>query len=224
MTHPKKWYIHVTEENHTELNRWRLSKRTSKASKWDYLFIPGTLLVSEHPYDGTYFFSNIGNFLKCHYQEISLEQFRQITNPNQTIMSKPIQISRELLNEYYNAATLEQRAYLTEHFKLDGTTTVEAIRGLHDMACEGWKPKIKKNHPKCFPGDSKYFDFSEHASCIISEDVCKALGLRKDFIQVRNSDDQELDKRSFYLSPTYNWELVQDGRATVLIPTKKSRN
>jgi hypothetical protein len=396
MKHPEKWYIPVTKENHAELNRWRLRKRTSKASKWDDKFVPGSFLVSEHPYDGTYFFSDFGNFLKCHYQEItleqfreitnsqpmkhpekwyipvteenrdeldrwrqsvatshrshqlrpkldlllskhiidgsyffgstvdvfrrnpiykayddyqeitleqfrqitntqpmkhpehwcieatkenfselkawweenadtdfhfqvgytlmsehpkdeskyyagdiknciadypqfveiSLEQFRQITNPTQTTMSKSIRISRELLNEYYNAATTPQKEYLTEHFKLDGTTTVEAIRGLHDMACGGWKPKIKKNHPNCFPEDSKYFDFSEHANKpgqrVVSADVCKSLGLKNDFIQIRNSDNQELDKRSFYLSPTYNWELVKDDNATVLIPTKKS--
>ena len=310
MKHPEKWYIPVTEENHAELNRWRLSKRTSKTSKWDYLFIPGTLLVSKHPYDGTYFFSNFGNFLKCHYQEItleqfrqitnsqpmkhpehwcieateenfkelkawweenadtdfhfqvgytlmsehpkdeskyyagdiknciadypqfveiSLEQFRQITNPTQTTMSKSIRISRELLNEYYNAATIPQKEYLTEHFKLDGTTTVEAIRGLHDMACEGWKPKIKKNHPDCFPEESKYFDFSKHAKQgkrVVSADVCESLGLTEGnggFIQVRNnSDNPETHHRSFYLNSRYNWELVQDGPAMVLIPTKKS--
>jgi hypothetical protein len=394
MTHPKKWYIPVTKENHAELNRWRLSKRTSKASKWDDRFVPGSFLVSEHPFDGSYFFlddwrSSESDYLEItlekfreitnsqsmkhpekwyipvtqenrdeldrwrqsvatshrshqlrpkldlllskhiidgsyffgssvdifrrnpiykayhDYQEITLEQFRQITNSqpmkhpehwcieateenfkelkawweenadtdfhfqvgytlmsehphdpskyyggdiknciddypqfveitleqfreitnsnqNQTTMSKSIQISRELLNEYYNAATSEQKAYLTEHFKLDGTTTIKAIRGLHDMACEGWKPKIKKNHPNCFPEDSKYFDFSEHANFIISKNVCRSLGLENDFIQVRNSDNQVLDKRSFYLSPRYNWELVQDGPAMVLIPTKKS--
>lgn len=304
MKHPEKWYIPVTKENHAELNRWRLSKRTSKASKWDDKFVPGSFLVSEHPYDGTYFFSDFGNFLKCHYQEITLEQFREITNPhpehwcigatkenfkelyawwrnnasehythfqvgytlvsdhprdkskyyggsiaqclydypqfveitleqfrqitnsNQTTMSKSIQISRDLLNAYYDAATTPQKEYLTEHFKLDGTTTEEAIRGLHDIACATWKPKIKKNHPDCFPEDSKYFDFSEHVrnssmgEFIISADVCKSLGFENNFIQVRNSNNPELDQRSFYLSSAYNWELVQDGPAMVLIPTK----
>jgi hypothetical protein len=398
MKHPEKWYIPVTEENHAELNRWRLSKRTSKTSKWDYLFIPGTLLVSKHPYDGTYFFSNFGNFLKCHYQEITLEQFRQITNSQpmkhpehwcieateenfkelyawwrnnaaerytnfhvgytlvsdhpcdksryyggdiknciddypqfveitleqfreitnpqpmkhpekwyipvtqencdelsrwrqsvatshilhrlrpkldvllssriasgsyyfagnvddfrrnsnykdyqeitleqfreitnsnqtQTTMSKSIQISRELLNEYYNAATTPQKEYLTEHFKLDGTTTEEAIRGLHDMACERWKPKIKKNHPDCFPEESKYFDFSKHVDKfgqqrVVPEDICESLGLAGDFIQVRNNrSNPETHHRSFYLSNQYNWELKFEGGAMVLIPTKKS--
>lgn len=219
-THPEKWYIPVTKENHKELNRWRLSKRTREASKWDDKFVPGSILVSEHPCDGSYFFlPDTGMFQKRGYQEITLEQFRQITKPT---MSKQIQISRELLNVYYEASTREQKAYLAEHFKLDGTTTDEAIRGLHDLACGKWKPRIKKNHPDCFPEDSKYFDFSEHNKFIISADVCKSLGLENDFIQVRNSDNPELHNRSFYLTSEYNWELVQDDNATVLIPTKKS--
>jgi len=223
MQHPEKWSIPVTQENYAELNRWRLSKRTREASKWDDKFVPGSILVSEHPCDGSYFFlPDTGMFQKRGYQEITLEQFRQITKPT---MSKQIQISRELLNEYYDAATSPQRAYLSEHFKLDGTTTDEAIRGLHDMACKDWKPKIKANHPDCFPEESKHFDFSEHARkkgrFILSADVCDSLGLERDFIQVRNSGNQELDKRSFYLSSTYNWELVQDDNRMVLIPTKK---
>jgi hypothetical protein len=225
MKHPEKWYIPVTEENHAELNQWRLSKRTQEASKWDDSFVPGATLLSAHPYhDGSYFYAKSCRIDETErdngYQEITLEQFRQITNPNQTTMSKSIYISRKLLNEYYEAANLEQKAYLTEHFKLDGTTTEEAIRGLHDIACATWKPKIKKNHPDCFPEESKYFDFSEHASSIISQDVCRSLGLENDFIQVRNSSNPEIDKRSFYLSSRYNWKLVQDGIATVLIPTK----
>ena len=236
MQHPEKWYIPVTKENYEELNRWRLRKRTLEASKWDDKFVPGAILVSEHPCDGSYFFNNTNMFLK-RYQEITLEQFRQITNSTQpqTTMSKSIQISRELLNEYYNAATIPQKEYLTEHFKLDGTTTVKAIRGLHDMACATWKPRIKKNHPDCFPEDSKYFDFFEFAnqddSRVVSRDVCESLGLNKGhdgFIQVRNNfDNLETHHRSFYLSSHYNWELVQDGTeegrpVMVLIPTKKS--
>jgi antitoxin component YwqK of YwqJK toxin-antitoxin module len=310
MTHPKKWYIPVTQENCEELNRWRRTKAEGRG--WSDLK-EGRILLSEHPTDSSYYWcggleyfttrypsyqeisleqfrqitnsqpmkhpeywcieateenfkelyawwrNNVherythfrvgytlmydrpddeskyyaGSVAECLFEypqfvEITLEQFRQITNSNQTIMSKPIQISRELLNEYYNAATLEQRAYLTEHFKLDGSTTVEAIRGLHDMACEGWKPKIKKNHPGCFPEDSKYFDFSKHVDKfgqekrVVPEDVCESLGLAGDFIQVRNnSSNPETHHRSFYLSNQYNWELKFEGGAMVLIPTKK---
>jgi hypothetical protein len=227
MKQPKHWCIEATEENFEELYVWWKKNVSGRY----YYFEVGCTLMSNHLHDESKYYS--GSVAQCLFEypqfvEITLEQFRQITNSNQTqtTMSKSIRISRELLNEYYNAATTPQKEYLTEHFKLDGSTTVKAIRGLHDMACGGWKPKIKKNHPNCFPEDSKYFDFSEHANKpgqrVVSADVCKSLGLKNDFIQIRNSDNQELDKRSFYLSPTYNWELVKDDNATVLIPTKKS--
>jgi hypothetical protein len=228
MKHPKNWYIPVTNENHEELSRWR--KRVATQYRDMELKPYDSVVLSAHHRDGSYYYADGVKGLKAEnayndYQEITLEQFRQITNPTQTPMSKQIQISRNLLNEYYEASTNEQKAYLSEHFKLDGSTTVEAIRGLHDLACSTWKPRIKANHPDCFPEESKYFDFSNHARkkgrFILSADVCESLGLERDFIQVRNSGNQELDKRSFYLSSTYNWELVQDDNKMVLIPTKK---
>ncbi len=232
MKHPEKWYIPVTKDNHAELNRWR--QRVATSHRDGILHPYESVILSAHHRDGSYYYASDAKGLKANgayidYQEITLEQFRQITNPNQnqTPMSKQIRISRELLNEYYEASTNEQKDYLTEHFKLDGTTTVEAIRGLHDMACERWKPKIKKNHPDCFP-ITKYFDFSKHANKseqgkkVVSKGVCESLGLVEDFIQVRNSCNQELDQRSFYLTTNYNWELVQDDRVMVLVPTKKS--
>jgi hypothetical protein len=229
MKHPEHWCIEATEENFKELHAWW---RNNAAEHYTH-FQVGYTLVSDHPHvESKYYYGSVAQciFEYPQFVEISLEQFRQITNSNQPQipMTKQIQISRELLNEYYNAATLEQRAYLTEHFKLDGSTTDKAIRGLHDMACEGWKPKIKKNHPNCFP-ITKYFDFSEHVrnssmdKFIISADVCKSLGLAPDFIQVRdNTDNPKTHHQSFYLSAEYNWELVQDDNAMVLIPTKKS--
>ena len=233
MTHPKKWYIPVTEENHAELLPWWQTK--TEGSGWSNLK-EGRILLSEHPTDSSYYWGGPEEGLtERHpsYQKITLEEFRQITNSNQnqTTMSKQIQISRELLNEYYEAATSPQRAYLSEHFKLDGRTTDEAIRGLHELACSTWKPKIKKNHPDCFPEDSKYFDFSKHANKtgqerrVVSEDVCKSLGLDDDhfgFIQIRNNPcNPQTNNRSFYLDNGYNWELKQDDEAMVLIPTKK---
>jgi hypothetical protein len=223
MTHPKHWCIEATNENFSELYAWW---KKSVGDSYNG-FRVGRTLMSQHPKDESQYYA--GDIKHCiadypQFVEITLEQFREITNFNytQTTMTKSIQISRELLNEYYNAATIPQKEYLTEHFKLDGTTTDEAIRGLHDIACGIWKPRIKKNHPDCFPEDSKHFDFSERMNrFIISRDVCKSLGLEEDFIQVRNSGNQELAKRSFYLSPTYNWELVQDDNRMALIPTKK---
>jgi hypothetical protein len=216
--HPEYWCIEATEENFKELYAWW---RNNASEPYTH-FQVGYTLMSDHPRDESKYYG--GSIAQClddypQFVEITLEQFRQTT------MSKSIQISRDLLNAYYDAATLAQKEYLTEHFKLDGTTTDEAIRGLHDIACTTWKPRIKKYHPDCFPEESKYFDFSEYSSkkgsFIVSADVCESMGLVKDFIQVRNSVNQELDKRSFYLSSTYNWELVQDENKMVLIPTKK---
>jgi hypothetical protein len=228
--HPEHWCIEANEENFKELYAWW---RNNAAERYTY-FQVGHTLVSDHPHDESkYYLGSIAQFLDNYpqFEEVTLEQFRQITNPNQTqtTMRKQIQISRELLNEYYEAATSPQKAYLSEHFKLDGRTTNEAIRGLHDMACKFWKPKIKKNHPDCFPEDNKYFDFSKHVNLnVVSEDVCEALGLRGEFIQVRNNfDNPKTHHQSFYLSSYYNWELVQDGTESgrpvmVLIPTKRS--
>jgi hypothetical protein len=236
--HPEHWCIEATEENFKELYAWWRSNADERYTR----FQVGYTLVSGHPRDESkYYGGSIANCLDDYPQfvEITLEQFRQITNSNQTqtTMTKQIQISRELLNEYYEAATSPQKAYLSEHFKLDGRTTDEAIRGLHDLACSTWKPRIKANHPDCFPEDSKYFDFSKHANKngqerrVVSEDVCKSLGLTAatgGFIQVRkNSSNPETHHQSFYLDSDYNWELVQDGAedgtpVMVLIPTKKS--
>ena len=226
--HPEHWCIEATEENFEELYAWWRNNVPERYTG----FQVGYTLVSVHPHDTSKYY--LGSIVSCveHYpqfKEITLEQFRQITNPNQTqtTMSKSIQISRDLLNAYYDAATTPQKEYLTEHFKLDGTTTEGAIRGLHDMACSTWKPKIKKNHPDCFPEDSKYFDFSRYVRnkswSFVSKEVCESLGLVPDFIQVRNnSSNLETHHRSFFLSSEYKWELKFDEGAMVLIPTKKS--
>ena len=146
-------------------------------------------------------------------------------------MPKTIKISRQLLNEYYEVATTPQKEYLIENFKLDGTTTDEAIRELHAMACDRWKPRIKKNHPDCFPEESKHFDFSGYVSNngynILKEGAGNQLGMSNTFIQIRNNDgSHETNMRSFYLDSAYNWELKHDGSEDgnlvyVLIPTKK---
>ena len=226
--HPKKWCIEATEENYAELQRWRLSVAREWTGSGD--FRVGQVLLSKHPYDHSYYFADPMSVLRDNedyndYQEITLEQFRQITKstPNQKAMSKSIQISRELLDEYYEASTSEQKDYLVEHFKLDGTTTDEAIRGLHGIACSTWKKRIKKNHPDCFQEESKYFDFSEAAGeeFLIHETIIEKLGLHSNFIQVRNSTDKRYHRKSFYLSSSYNWELASDGDIQVLIPTKK---
>lgn len=229
-TLPAKWYIEATEENREELNSWRLKNATQYLLR--YHFAVGHTLLSEHHSDKSCYYSDDADEVRgCDeykdYQEITIEQFRQITNSKP--MSKPevktIQISRTLLNDYYEAATKEQKEYMSKHFKLDGTTTDETIRGLYELACNKWKPHIKANHPECFPEDSKYFDFSKHTNqygcdSIVSNNVAESLGLCRNFIQVRGSDTENND-RSFYLDRRYNWELINEGGVMVLIPTKK---
>jgi len=230
-THPEKWYIPLTEENYNEVKSWWL-KQVEK-SGWGGRTLPhDKLVLSEHPWDFSHYWSGPTGFSVRlpDYQEITLEQFRQITNSTPPPIPKTIQISRQLLNEYYDAATTPQKEYLTEHFKLDGTTTNEAIRGLHAMACDTWKPRIKKNHPDCFPEESKYFDFTKtmyKQPKLVSDETADELGMAHNFIEVRNNpSNPETHGRSFYLDAAYNWELKQDGSDDgipiyVLIPTKK---
>lgn len=233
-TLPTKWYIPVTPENYDEVKSWWLTQ--VEKSGWYGRHLDNTFIVlSAHPNDDSHYWVGDESYLNelfPSYQKITIEQFRQITNPTQKPMTKSIQITRDILNQYYDAATTPQRAYLTEHFKLDGTTTDEAIRGLYEMACSTWKPRIKKNHPECFSEDSKYFDFSGHVEkngyvSVIPEDAAESLGLNHDFIRVRhNPNNEKTHCRSFYLDSSYNWELVQDGAENgdavmALIPTKK---
>lgn len=232
MKHPEHWYIVATEDNYDELEAWRQT-----VARGNYpSFRIGHHLLSKHPTDDSYYFSGSVNSLKNnsnynHYQEITIEQFRQITNtkPMSNPEVKTIQIPHSLLIEYYKAATTHQKEYLNIHFKLDGTTTDEAIRGLYDLACWDWKPRIKKNHPDCFPKEipkeSKYFDFSKHTNLhgcdsIVLGNVAESLGLYRNFIEVRSSNTENND-RSFYLDRRYNWELINEGGDMVLIPTKK---
>ena len=221
----KNWYIVITEENCSELLEWWNDSVDNGCRPP----LVGEYLMSKNPKDNSCYWTKTetdyhGLNWQQEYERITLEQFRQIINSKP--MSKTIQISRTLLNEYFDAATMSQQEYLTKHFKLDGTTTDEAIRGLYDLACGGWKPKIKANHPDCFPEDSKYFDFSKHTNLhgcdsIVLGNVAESLGLCRNFIQVRISTTENND-RSFYLDRRYNWELVKENEeAMVLIPTKK---
>ena len=223
----KNWYIAITEENHSELLEWWNGSEGKSTGCRPPLV--GEYLMSKNPKDNSCYWTksdtdSYGLNWQQEYELITLEQFRQITNSKP--MSKTIQISRTLLNEYYDAATLSQREYLTNHFKLDGTTTDEAIRGLYELACSKWKPIIKANHSECFPEESKYFDFSKHTNqygsdSIVSNNVAVSLGLCKNFIQVRVGSLSTYSDSSFYLHNDYNWELVKDEAAMVLIPTKK---
>lgn len=148
-THPENWYIKVTEDNFSTLQKWH-NKVASNTWKGDLMV--GHLLLSEHPSDTSYYWCGTEeDFISNNpeYQKITLEQFKQMT---ETINSTDtITIDRGILNQYYDAATIYQREYLDKHFSLSGKTTIKAITGLYDIACDKWKHIIKNNHPECFP-------------------------------------------------------------------------
>jgi hypothetical protein len=87
---PKKWYIPVTQKNQAELNTWWRMKATK--SKWirkedkEEDFLPlNSLLLSKNPYDNSYIYCASEDSFRLtytSYKKITLEQFRQITNPN----------------------------------------------------------------------------------------------------------------------------------------------
>ena len=152
-------------------------------------------------------------------KEKGLELLESSTSDNP--ISDVIQISRTLLNEYYEASTVTQRQYINDNFKIDGTTTVDAIIGLEAIACDNWKPIIRKNHPECFPKPE--FDFSEYhkkfGTCIFSEEDYKLLGFKETPIQIRNWG--KYTHKGFFLSNELKWELVEDYGAQILVPIKK---
>ena len=131
-----------------------------------------------------------------------------------------IQISRTLLNEYYDASTDTQRQYINDNFKIDGTTTVDAIVGLEKIACDDWKRTIRINHPECFPKAG--FDFSKfvtiYDSDIFTKKESKLLGFEESPIQIRNHGDYRY--KGFYLITDVKWELVEDRGAQILVPIK----
>lgn len=235
---PKLWAIEVTVENKDIVNAWWLNKvKDSPNQCWiknhPYGLPIGYTVLSEHWSDTSYYscwssYKVVSK--KVEYTPITLEQFIQITKQeNNTNMKTPnpdkeIKIGRDLLNQYYDAATSEQRNYINDNFKVDGTTTVQGIVGLHDIACSTWKPKIKQNHPECFVEESKEFDFSKmNHKKLFSNDVIEALGIKcvhTQFMEIRGGGDYE--NKAFYLTDEFNWELKKDSTGEwVLIPTRK---
>ena len=148
----EKWCIEITEDNEDILIPWW--KETNPKSEFGRPLV-GNVLLSKHPTDTSMYWSgDIKHFLISHpdYTSITLEEFKTIiSKPKPVETNKTIQISRTLLNEYYEAATMAQQEFINTHFKIDGTTTVASIIGLHNIACNEWKSIIKANHPDCFP-------------------------------------------------------------------------
>lgn len=107
------------------------------------------------------FFSN---HIRENTTEITLEQFKKhILTQNKMEQNEKINISYKLLMTYYEASTLDQKKYLNDHFSLSGDTTISAIKGLYDIACDPWKAKIKANHPDIFKNDKVWKRNNNHS-------------------------------------------------------------
>ena len=83
-SHPEKWYIVATEDNYDELEAWRQTVATSYLDS----FRIGHPLLSHHPIEifNSYYYGGSVDSLRGNsdydgYQEITIEQFRAITNP-----------------------------------------------------------------------------------------------------------------------------------------------
>lgn len=141
-----------------------------------------------------------------------------------------IQIDRDTLNTYWDAATPSQREYMNKHFQLDGTATVAAIRGLRDIACDAWKKVITSNHSEVFPEDSKYFNLAPlrngDNSRVFTSQQEVAAGLNSGAVlMIANGIlDGKYKNKGFYLSDGYHWEFHEtDGGGWVVVPTKRGK-
>lgn len=237
---PARWCIEYTKENAELLESWR-QKKASNMFKDHHVNI-GYTLLSKHPEDSSYYYSTDmdtfqSNYPHLDYQPITFEQFKKdVLNLQEMPKKEPlnpetiITISRELLNTYYEAATPTQREFITDNFKINGETTVRAIRDLHKMACDQWQKKIASNHPECMIVDDKYFDLASLVEStedlddvnIFNPELTEKAGLSANFFQIRA--EGEYRGKGFYLSGSVNWEIIVDSdNVKVLVPTKKSK-
>ena len=95
MEHPKKWYIPVTSENREELSVWWRKKATESGwiSDDKSSLDGGTILLSKHPYDDSYYWSLFeDSFISRYpsYQKITIEEFREIANTKPKPMNQTI--------------------------------------------------------------------------------------------------------------------------------------
>jgi hypothetical protein len=170
---PEKWCIQMTKENKDILYPWWKENIVG----WNGCpILEGYTLLSTHPGDSSMYYCNdLDGFLGSHpeYTPITLEQFKLISKTKTVDTNKRIKISRTLLTEYYEAATASQREFINDNFTIDGTTTVESIIGLHNIACDTWKNIIKENHPECFPTAKTAIELAVEKAGKPNYDMCK---------------------------------------------------
>ena len=141
---------------------------------------------------------------------------------NEINPSDVIQISRKHLNEYYDYSDTEQQNFINNNFKIDGTTTVNAIIELEKISGNILKSWIRKNHPKYFLKSE--FDFSNFAEKygyhLTTEEEKEMLGFIYCPIVIKSNGKYK--NKAFYLTEEVKWKLVEenDGSQT-LVPIKK---
>jgi hypothetical protein len=141
---------------------------------------------------------------------------------NEINSSNVIKITRNQLNEYYDYSDAEQRNFINDNFKVDGTTTIGSLIELEKISCNFIKATIRKNYPKYFPKPE--FDFSEYAkkygSIIFTTEQSKLLGFNESPIEIRSCG--EYKNKGFYLNnDEVEWKLIKEGNAQLLVPIKK---
>lgn len=152
---PDKWFIFAKTKDKARFLFPHFNRLQGLSIGWEvdnlYHIEDYCLIFNGKIYDSR--FKN--NKLLEEFTEISFEDFKRLVLKEETMENKTqaIKIPEDLLFTYYKASQPHQKEYLNKHFQLDGSTTVEAIKGLYDIACNEWKPKIKSNHPDCFKED-----------------------------------------------------------------------
>jgi hypothetical protein len=141
---------------------------------------------------------------------------------NEINSSDVIKISRKHLNEYYDYSDTEQQNFINNNFKIDGTTTVNAIIELEKISGNILKSWIRKNHPKYFLKSE--FDFSNFAEKygyhLTTHEEKEMLGFVYCPIVIKSNGKYK--NKGFYLTEEVKWKLVEenDGSQT-LVPIKK---
>ena len=111
--HPEHWCIEVTHENREELDRWRQQVATD--CRVGTLAV-GYTLLSKHESDSSYYFCSSARKVRSmeyynDYQEITLKQFRQITNLKPNEKTKMILLQSFIQGTSYQIKTLPKQAF-----------------------------------------------------------------------------------------------------------------
>ena len=118
---PKKWCIKITEKNREEVGAW-FNKNRQTENNVDYNCVGCNGFYLHYPAFESYFNAIIHSFngKEDGYEEIDIELFRKITDPNQSKNK-----SEEKMAKYKNT-----------------NIHVSKLLEIHNVACINWKQKI----------------------------------------------------------------------------------